>query len=124
MSKHPGGRPPIDLNKEKFTLWDQLDALIIWANEEYCAEKLGISVSTLQRKLREKGFSFDQYKNKKKEKVRINLRKKQYDVAMAGNTSMLIWLGKNELGQTDSSDISLDVKSNVIQFKNVKAKDL
>jgi hypothetical protein len=33
--------------------------------------------------------------------MRINLLKKQYDVAMAGNVSMLIWLGKNILGQSD-----------------------
>jgi len=46
-------------------------------------------------------MGFSEYKNKRKETLRINLLKKQYDVAMAGNVSMLIWLGKNELGQKD-----------------------
>jgi hypothetical protein len=32
----------------------------------------------------------------------INLRAKQYQRAMAGNTRMLIWLGKQRLGQTDN----------------------
>ena len=31
----------------------------------------------------------------------MSLRRKQYEVAMSGNTSMLIWLGKNILGQRD-----------------------
>lgn len=30
-----------------------------------------------------------------------SLRRKQYEVAMAGNTAMLIWLGKQYLGQTE-----------------------
>ena len=36
--------------------------------------------------------------NKKKKKA---LEEKQYEVAMEGNVQMLIWLGKQHLGQTD-----------------------
>jgi hypothetical protein len=32
---------------------------------------------------------------------KIDLRRKQYEIAMKGNVTMLIWLGKNELGQSD-----------------------
>lgn len=97
------------LDEMSFDGWDQLDALIVWASQEYCAEKLNVSVDTLARRLKEEGYSFAEYKYKKKESLRINLLKKQYDVAMAGNVSMLIWLGKNELGQKDKleSDISV-----------------
>lgn len=35
------------------------------------------------------------------------LRKKQFDLAEAGNVTMLIWLGKNDLGQKDQA--SLDI---------------
>jgi hypothetical protein len=94
-------RPSKELEDIEFNGWDQLDALIVWASQEYCAEKLGISVDSLARRLKEAGYSFAEYKHKKKENLRINLLKKQYDVAMAGNVSMLIWLGKNELGQKD-----------------------
>jgi len=31
----------------------------------------------------------------------MSLRRRQYTTAMDGNTAMLIWLGKNWLGQTD-----------------------
>lgn len=98
------GRPRIDLDEEKFTSWDLLDSMIIWASEEYCAEQLKISVDTLARRLKEKGYSFAEYKNKRQEPMRINLLKKQYDVAMQGNVSMLIWLGKQHLGQSEKNE--------------------
>lgn len=95
-------RPSKKLEQIEFNGWDQLDALIVWASQEYCADKLGISIETLATRIKEKtGLSFPEYKKQKKEPLRINLLKKQYDVAMSGNVSMLIWLGKNELGQTD-----------------------
>lgn len=102
-------RPTKDLESVTFNGWEQLDALIVWASQVYCAEKLGISIETLATRIKEKyGVSFPEYKHQKKEALRINLLKKQYDVAMAGNVSMLIWLGKNELGQTDKQETTLD----------------
>lgn len=94
-------RPTKKLEDIKFDGWDQLDSLIVWASQEYCAEKLGISVDSLTRRLNEKGYSFAEYKHKKQEPMRINLLKKQYDVAMAGNVTMLIWLGKQHLNQAE-----------------------
>ena len=95
-------RPTKNLEDIEFNGWDQLDALIVWSDESYCAERLGINRDTLAARIKERtGLSFSEYKNQKKEAMRTNLRKKQYDVAMAGNVSMLIWLGKNELGQKD-----------------------
>lgn len=103
-------RPRKELENIKFDGWDQLDALIIWASEEYCAEKLGINIETLATRIKERfGMSFPEYKYKRKETMRINLLKKQYDVAMAGNVSMLIWLGKNELGQSDKNESKIEV---------------
>lgn len=114
-------RPTKKLEEIKFDGWDQLDALIIWASQEYCAEKLGISVDSLTRRLNEKGYGFAEYKRKRQEPMRINLLKKQYDVAMAGNVSMLIWLGKQHLGQSDKQEVSHDV--NRIEITEVE-KDL
>jgi hypothetical protein len=37
---------------------------------------------------------------------RTSLRGKQFDLAMKGNTLMLIWLGKNLLGQTDKLELT------------------
>jgi len=106
-------RPTKDLENMEFNGWEQLDALIVWASQVYCAEKLGINIDTLAARIKERtGLSFSEYKQQKKEPLRINLLKKQYDVAMAGNVSMLIWLGKNELGQKDKleHDASEEIK--------------
>lgn len=97
------GRPKKNLEDMEFNGWDQLDALIVWASEEYCAEKLGISVDTLARKLKQKGYSFAEYRRKRREPMLINLLKKQYETAMQGNVTMLIWLGKQYLGQAENS---------------------
>jgi len=113
------GRPRKDLEDMEFNGWDQLDALIIWASEEYCAEKLGVSVDTLARRIKEyHDCNFAEYKAKRQEPMRINLLKKQYDVAMAGNVSMLIWLGKQHLNQSDKNQSSL-TQDKAFEFKVV-----
>ncbi len=42
--------------------------------------------------------------------LRKKLRKKQYDVAMKGNVAMLIWLGKQYMGQSDHSELEISGK--------------
>lgn len=42
---------------------------------------------------------------------RSSLRKWQWDSARKGNTTMLIWLGKQYLGQTDKQVIEADVRT-------------
>ena len=87
----------------------------MWANKTYCCEVLSVNEKTLTARIQEKyGLSFYDYKDQKKEAMRVNLRKKQYDVAMAGNVSMLIWLGKNELNQTDRQEVDQVTKLEII----------
>jgi hypothetical protein len=114
-------RPRKDLETMEFNGWEQLDALIVWASEEYCADKLGISIDTLAVKIKEKfGLSFPEYKKQKQEPMRINLMKKQYDVAMQGNVSMLIWLGKQYLKQSDKQEIVAKEASDEELLEEVK----
>lgn len=40
-----------------------------------------------------------------KAKARASVRRKQFELAMKGNVTMLIWLGKNMLGQTDKNEV-------------------
>lgn len=42
-------------------------------------------------------------------KMRNRLRAKQMEVALAGNTTMLIWLGKQILGQSDKQEIKTEI---------------
>jgi len=99
-------RPKKSLDDVKFSGWDKLDEMIVWGNQEYCAEKLDMSADSLAERIKERfGLSFPEYKNKKMEGVRYNLRKKQYEVAMQGNVTMLVWLGKQMLGQSDKIEV-------------------
>jgi len=99
------GRPTKNLEDMEFDGWAQLDAMIIWANQDYCCEKLGVNTDTLTKKIKEKyRMGFSEYKRKRQEPMRVNLMKKQYDVAIAGNVTMLIWLGKQYLGQSDKQE--------------------
>lgn len=43
---------------------------------------------------------------------KISLRRKQFEVAMSGNPTMLIWLGRNHLNQTDKIDVTYEEKKN------------
>ena len=49
-----------------------------------------------------------------KEKCKASLRRKQFELAMAGNATMLIWLGKQMLGQKDKTEHSGDADNPVV----------
>lgn len=61
---------------------------------------------------------------------RMSLKRKQWEMAMGGNITMLIWLGKQNLGQTDKveqrTQLTADVKQEssferdvIAQFKEL-----
>lgn len=63
---------------------------------------LGVSEDTLTRACkREHGITFAEYFAQKRGMGRISLRRAQWQAAQKGNVTMLIWLGKQYLGQTD-----------------------
>ena len=47
------------------------------------------------------------------------LRKKQVELALGGNATMLIWLGKQLLGQTDKQELSGSVKHEYLDFGSI-----
>lgn len=55
----------------------------------------GVSQSTLK-------YNFSEYIKKGKEHIKQKLRRAQIETAMKGNSALLIWLGKNMLGQSDN----------------------
>ena len=59
------------------------------------ADILGVSKDLLNRR-------FKSIIDKGKSQTKMKLRRKQIEVAMSGNHTMLIWLGKNMLGQSDT----------------------
>lgn len=95
------GRPHSKLN------WDVLNAILQYgATLPDCSEMLGVSEDTIQRAVKkEHRLTFSEYRNKKMGRVRIKLLQKQIEVAMSGSVPLLIWLGKQYLGQLDKQEV-------------------
>jgi len=100
------GRPllPVD--------WALVDKLLaIQCTKLEICGVIGVSDDTLSRRCHdEKGTTFAEYSIQKKTPGRMNLRRKQFEVALSGNVSMLIWLGKQILDQKDKSEVELSGK--------------
>lgn len=83
--------------------WSRVDDML----EKQCegteiAGALGIHPDTFYERVKEKHkVGFSEYKQQKRESGKSLLRKKQFEVALEGNTTMLVWLGKQYLQQTD-----------------------
>jgi hypothetical protein len=96
-----GGRPVKEINLE------ELDKLC--AMQCTCEEVAGwfdVSVDTVERRVLEMtGMGFAAYFKLKRGKGKVSLRRKQMQVALGGNTTMLIWLGKQYLEQKDKQEI-------------------
>lgn len=50
--------------------------------------------------------NFSEYLKKGRDKGKMSLRRMQWEKAQSGNTTMLIWLGKQMLGQRDKIETS------------------
>lgn len=83
--------------------WVQLDKLcFMQCTASEIASWFDCSVDTIERAvMREHKVKWAEYFDKKRQKGHISLRRKQMQVAESGNVSMLIWLGKQYLGQTE-----------------------
>jgi hypothetical protein len=86
--------------------YKKLDAMCaIHCTGEECAAILGIDYDTLNRALKRDGNKgFAEYFKQKGASGKMSLRRKQFDHAMSGNSTMLIWLGKQWLNQVDKSE--------------------
>jgi len=103
-TSRPVGRPPKEIN------WEEFDKLLaIQATKEECAGWFNCSVDTIENKVNEvHGMNFSAYKEQKGATGKISLRRKQFQTAMSGNTALLIFLGKQWLGQSDKVEHSTD----------------
>ena len=64
--------------------------------------------------------SYSQFMTKGKDKGKIRLRQLQWRAAEKGNVPILIWLGKQILGQTDKQEIEWDHNIEEVKFIDVK----
>jgi len=98
------GRPKIDFDDKD---WERISqAASIHCTGDEIAHIMGISYDTLERRVKEKhGMSFADYIKSKSSNGKISLRRMQWKACEAGNPTMLIWLGKQYLQQTDKVDV-------------------
>jgi hypothetical protein len=68
---------------------------------------LGISTATLERRKREPAFR--EVCERGPLKGNASLRRSQFQTATGGNPAMLIWLGKQRLGQLDRQRVDIGV---------------
>ncbi len=93
-----GGRPQVEIDP----LMVEKLAMLQCSTKEI-ASRCGCSVDTIDRR-------FADIIQKGKDLGRANLRQKQYELAMSGNVTMLIWLGKQYLDQKDKQEFATDEK--------------
>ena len=92
--KNKVGRPKIKIDEK---ILENL-ASILCTNEEI-ASFFNCSSDTLTR-------NFAESLKKGRDKGRMTLRRMQFEKAQTGNATMLIWLGKQLLGQKDKIETS------------------
>jgi len=105
MTKNKGGRPQHKLD------YAMLDSLCgIMCTKEEIASLMNIDEDTLHNVLKRDGHGgFSVYFKKKSAKGKMSLRRKQYTSAIEGNVTMLIWLGKQHLDQSDKTESKVEV---------------
>ena len=89
--KHAGGRPHKHIDLEMVR-----KLAVIGCTHEEIAYALDVSVDTLAR-----SRSFAEAYKRGDAGGKQSLRHKQFQLALEGNVSMLVWLGKNRLYQKD-----------------------
>ena len=97
-----GGRPKKEID---YKIVEELSN--IQCTQEEIASVLNISVRTLQR-----DEEFCRIYKNGMDNGKMSLRRMQWGAAKQGNTTMLVWLGKQYLGQTDKQDVTHNIKAN------------
>lgn len=105
-AKRPSGRPAATLD------WSAFDRLCgIQCTLREVASYFDVHEDTIEAACRrEHGQTFGEYAESRRGKGRASLRRKQFELALAGDKTMLIWLGKQYLGQSDKSTTELTGK--------------
>lgn len=97
------GRPQKILNEAGAEAIEKLSSMM--CTDEEIASVLGVSVDTLLNRNNRKTFS--ERKEIGRNRGKASLRRMQYKAAEAGNATMLIWLGKQFLEQTEKQETTL-----------------
>ncbi len=102
--------------------WDEVGKLAQFqCTQEEVAWFYEVSVDTLERACkRQKGLKLAEFLTQNRMKGRSKLRVKQMQVALAGNVPMLIFLGKQYLGQSDKVEQNAKTEFTVNDLEKFK----
>lgn len=100
------GRPKKNITSKE---WASVDYMcMIHCTGEEIAGVLQMDYDTLNRNCKEqKGMYISEYIKQHQSNGKMTLRRAQWKAAENGNVPMMIWLGKQWLGQKEQQDISL-----------------
>lgn len=109
------GRPEKDVD------WKLVDNLLMGGSlGTEIASHFDMHHDTFYRKVEEKyKMGFTAYSQQKKQKGDSLLRYKQYEKALKGDNTLLIWLGKNRLNQRDTQNDLPVTNETVAQFTDL-----
>ena len=120
MGKDKGGRPQHQLD---YVTLDKLCGIM--CTKEEIASLMEIDEDTLHNALVRDGHGgFSVYYKNKSANGKMSLRRVQYQAAIEGNTTMLVWLGKQHLGQVDKQEIKSDVHVAVKDIREMSDDEL
>jgi hypothetical protein len=105
------GRPLIEIR------WDEFDKLCsLQCTLIEIAGWFNCSIDTIENKVKEAhSVTFSEYYAQKRSGGKVSLRRKQFETAMSGNPTMLIWLGKQYLAQSDK--IEQEIREVDLEFE-------
>lgn len=95
------GRPKIEIDPNQVEILASL-----FCSHEEIAAVIGCSQDTIERR-------FADVIKRGRDKGKSSLKKWQFDAAKKGNTAMLIWLGKQHLGQREPINFEMPKNTNV-----------
>ena len=101
-----GGRPEFELSDDDFG--KIVGMMRIQCTEVEICSIIGVTDKTLNKALNARGEpGFSELYKRYQDEGKASLRRSQWKVAQEGNPTMLIWLGKQMLGQRDRKDLDL-----------------
>lgn len=118
------GRPRIEMDDKDYS---RLIAMIrIQCTQDEICGVLDMSPDTLDRRIKERGDGcFADLRKKHGGEGKASLRRMQWKSAEDGNVTMQIWLGKQNLGQSDKQAHELTGKDGgPVQTEDVSARDI
>jgi len=110
--------PKIELN------YDKLDSLLQFkVTKRFCADYLGVSENTIDRRLKEDhDKTFGEYHELKMDRTGVKLQQKAIEMALSGDRTMLIFSLKNLARWSDKIENTLETGKMITLNYNLEGK--